>query len=125
MKKSPAFATGLIRPRKRPWLIAAGLILAFCGLVYAAYFQSFETDTFDWTGATRVPTTTHGVVSEFGAFHAEDQNFNALTFTRWSGYSKTFPVGGYTTTIDIYLDISPPYMTGGAMPYPNDTRFDW
>ena len=125
MKKSPAFATALIRPRKRPWLIAAGLILAFCGMVYAAYFQGFETDTFDWTGATRVPTTTNGVPSKLGAFHAEDQNLNGLTFTRWSGYSKTFPVGGYTTTIDIYLDISPPYMNGGLMPYPNDTRFDW
>ena len=26
----------------------------------------------------------------------------------WGGYSKTFPPGRYTTTIDIYLDISPP-----------------
>jgi peptidoglycan/LPS O-acetylase OafA/YrhL len=48
--------------RKRPWIIAAGLILALSGLVYAAYFQSFETDTTDWTGATRVSTTTHGVL---------------------------------------------------------------
>ena len=111
--------------RKRPWIIAAGLILALSGLVYAAYFQSFETDTTDWTGATRVSTTTHGVPSKLGAFHAEDQNFSALTFTRWSGYSETFPVGGYTTTIDVYLDISPPYMNGGITPYPNDTRFDW
>ena len=41
------------------------------------------------------------------------------------GYSKTFPPGGYTTTVDIYLDISPPYTTGGLVAYPNDTRFDW
>jgi hypothetical protein len=108
----------------RPWLIATGLILALCGLVYAAYFQSFETDTFDWTGATRVPTGTHGVPSKLGVFHAEDLDGNALTFTRWGGYSKTFPPGGYTTTIDIYLDISPPYMDG-SLGYPNDTRFDW
>ena len=27
--------------------------------------------------------------------------------------------------MDIYLDISPPYMNGTLMPYPNDTRFDW
>jgi len=112
-------------PRKRPWLIAAAFILALCGVVFANYFQSFETDTFDWTGATRVPTTTHGVLSKTGAFHAEDQNLNGLTFTRWGGYSDTFPVGGYTTTIDVYLDISPPYMNGGVTPYPNDTRFDW
>ena len=112
-------------PRKRPWLIAAAFILALCGVVFATYFQSFETDTFDWTGATRVSTATHGVPSKFGVFHAEDQNFSGLTFTRWGGYSDTFPVGGYTTTIDIYLDISPPYMTGGLTPYANDTRFDW
>src|SRR6187455_704103 len=77
-------------PRKRPWLIAAAFILALCGVVFANYFQSFETDTFDWTGATRVPTTTHGVLSKTGAFHAEDQNLNGLTFTRWGGYSDTF-----------------------------------
>jgi len=65
------------------------------------------------------------VLSKTGAFHAEDQNLNGLTFTRWGGYSDTFPVGGYTTTIDVYLDISPPYMNGGVTPYPNDTRFDW
>jgi hypothetical protein len=104
-------------------LIAAGLVLSATGLAFAAYFQSFETDTFDWTGANRVPTLTRGVPSKLGAFHAEDQNFSGNTFTRWSGYSKTFPVGGYTTTIDIYLDISPPYMN--VTGYANDTRFDW
>jgi hypothetical protein len=112
------------RHRVRPWLIAAALVMSMTGVVFSAYFQSFETDTFDWTGATRVMTGTRGVPS-IGAFHAEDQNMNGLTFTRWSGYSKTFPVGGYTTTIDIYLDISPPYMDGSMMGYPNDTRFDW
>lgn len=128
MKKRRLFVTrlnGLVRGRTRPWAIAAGLILAASGLAFAAYFQSFEMDTFDWTGATRVPTLTHGVPSKTGAWHAEDQNFSGLTFTRWGGYSKTFPPGGYTTTIDIYLDISPPYMNDGMTPYANDTRFDW
>ena len=68
---------------------------------------------------------THGVPSKTGAFHAEDQNVSGLTFTFWGGDSKTFPPGGYTTSVDIYLDISPPYMTGSLMPYANDTRFDW
>ena len=126
----PRPGTGLrkgkrLLPRKRSWLIAGAFILALCGVVFATYFQSFETDTFDWTGATRVPTTTHGVLSKTGAFHAEDQNFSGLTFTRWGGYSETFPVGGYTTSIDIYLDISPPYMDGSVTGYANDTRFDW
>jgi hypothetical protein len=37
-------------------------------------------------------------------------------FTRWGGYSNVFPNGGYTTTLDIYLDLT----AAG-----NDTRFDW
>lgn len=112
-------------PRKTKALTTAILLVLGATLAFAAYFQSFETDTFDWTGATRVPTLTHGVPSKVGAFHAEDQNFSGSTFTRWGGYSQTFPPGGYTTSIDIYLDISPPYMTGGITPYANDTRFDW
>jgi hypothetical protein len=62
------------------------------------------------------------VVSKIGAFHAEDGG-DAYTF--WGGASQTFPPGGYTTSIDIYLDISLPYMTGDLTPYLNDTRFDW
>lgn len=126
MKKKIGFVQGgfqsLAHLRKRRWLIALGLILAMSGLVYAAYFQSFETDTAGWFGANRVPTGTHGVTSKTPAFHAED---GGSAFTRWGGYSKTFPPLGYTTSIDIYLDISPPYMTGSETPYPNDTRFDW
>jgi hypothetical protein len=38
-------------------------------------------------------------------------------FTRWGGYSNVFPDGGYTTILDVYLDID-----AGAG---NDTRFDW
>ena len=114
-----------VRGGARRWLLAACMMIAVTGLAFGAYFQDFEINDFDWTGATRVPTTTHGVASKSGTWHAEDQNGNALTFTRWSGYSRTFPPGGYTTSIGIYLDISPPYMSGGVMPYPNDTRFDW
>jgi len=113
----------LIRLRKRRWLIAVGLILAMGGLVYATYFQSFETDTAGWFGATRVPSGTHLITSKTGAFHAED---GGGAFTRWGGYSDTFPPGGYTTSIDIYLDISSPYGTLSSLtPYSNDTRFDW
>ena len=103
-------------------LLVAGFVLSMSALALAAFFQSFETDTAGWVGAiTRVPTTTNGVPSKTGAFHAEA---DAGAFTRWGGYSETFPPGGYITTVDIYLDISPPYMTG-LTPYPNDTRFDW
>ena len=115
--------SGLARSRIRVGIIAGVVILACGVLVYAAFFQSFETDDSGWFFATRVPSGTHGVPSKVGAFHAEDTSQGA--FTRWGGYSKTFPPGGYTTSIDIYLDISPPYMTGSLSPYPNDTRFDW
>ena len=111
-----------MRKKRTMWLVVAGIMLAAV-TTFAAYFQSFETDTAGWTGATRVPTTTRGVITKTGAFHAEAQNNQPFTF--WGGESRTFPPGGYTTSVDIYLDISPPYMTGGLMPYANDTRFDW
>src|SRR5688572_22341734 len=113
------------KTKKKMWLVVAGMILAAVTATFAAFFQSFETDTAGWTGATRVPAGTHGVPSKTGAFHAEDQNFNGLTYTFWGGASQTFPPGGYTTSVDIYLDISAPYMTGSLVPYANDTRFDW
>jgi hypothetical protein len=107
----------------RPWIIAAGVILASTTLVLAAFFQGFETDTAGWFGANRVSTGTNLVPSKSGAFHAED---GGGAFTQWGGYSDTFPVGGYTTSIDIYLDITAPYGSAtNFTPYPNDTRFDW
>ena len=114
-----------VRKRTQAWLLATAMILTLGGLAFASFFQSFETDTAGWTGATRVSSGTHGVPSKTGGFHAEDQNMSGLTYTFWGGDSKTFPPGGYTTSVDIYLDISPPYMNDGLTPYPNDTRFDW
>jgi hypothetical protein len=110
--------------------VTVTLLIVVTVTVYATFFQGFEANTDGWSpGATRVPTATHGVPSKAGGFHAEDvgdpPNISGNAFTQWGGYSKTFPTGGYTTSIDIYLDISPPYMTGGIVPYPNDTRFDW
>jgi hypothetical protein len=113
---------GLACSRFRLIVFATAAMLTVSVLTYAAFFQSFEINDAGWFGATQVATGTHGVTSKTGAFHAED---GGSAFTRWGGYSKTFPVGGYTTSIDIYLDISPTYMTGSATPYPNDTRFDW
>jgi hypothetical protein len=113
--------------KRKGWLLSFGLILGSAGLAFGSFFQGFETDTAGWFSAMRVPSGTDGVPSKpvtGGAFYAEDLGG---AFTRWGGYSKTFPAGGYTTSVDIYLDISPPY--GGSpmplTPYPNDTRFDW
>ncbi|MFN2510069.1 MAG: hypothetical protein ABR568_01345 [Pyrinomonadaceae bacterium] len=52
--------------------------------------------------------------SAAGDFHAEAANG---AFTRFGGYESTFPAGGYTTSVDVYLNVG----AGNA----NDTRFDW
>ena len=108
--------------RTKAYLLAAGLIFGAASPAVATFSQGFETDTAGWFGVTRVPSGTHGVPSAAGTHHAED---NGGAFTRWGGYSATFPVGGYTTSVDVYLDISPPYMNSSLTPYANDTRFDW
>ncbi len=111
--------------KKKTCLVAAGMILAAVTVAFAAFFQGFETDTAGWTGATRVVIGYARRAVEDRGVPRRRSNGNALTFTRWGGYGKTFPPGGYTTSVDIYLDISPPYMTGSLTPYANDTRFDW
>src|ERR1051326_8546730 len=83
-----------------------------------AFFQGFETDNNGWNvlvgqySATRVASGTHGVTSRTGGFHAEAGQYDldhdgGSAFSRWGGYSNTFPAGGYTTTIDVYLDWQP------------------
>jgi hypothetical protein len=98
----------------------------------APYFNGFENASDAITGVTadnqamfdvtRVPSGTNGVNSASGAFHAEAAqnaaNGPLSQFTRFGGYSSTFPVGGYTTSIDVYLNTS--LATGS-----NDLRFDW
>jgi hypothetical protein len=103
--------------RKNAFLIVAGLALVLAGISALAatnYFQGFETDTYDWSGATRVPTGTNFVPSAAGIFHAQVANG---AFTRFGGYEATFPAGGYTTSVDVYLNVG----AGNT----NDTRFDW
>jgi len=96
--------------------VVSGVVLLAAIQVLAAihYYQGFETDTYDWTGVTRVASGTSGIASAAGIFHAEAADG---AFTRFGGYESTFPAGGYTTSIDIYLDVA----AGNT----NDTRFDW
>lgn len=95
----------------------AGIVLALATITVLAathYFQGFETDTFDWSaGVTRVVSGTNSVSSAAGNYHAQ----TLADFTRFGGYESTFPAGGYTTSIDVYLNVG----AGNA----NDTRFDW
>ena len=95
----------------------------------APYFNGFEnsgdavspsnaTDTQAMFDVTRSTGS-----SAAGSWHAQAAHNDYTTgslnqFTRFGGYSSTFPDGGYTTSIDVYLDMA--QATGT-----NDLRFDW
>jgi hypothetical protein len=68
-------------------------------------------------GVTRVASGTGGIASAAGSWHAVAA-VDSGAFTRYGGYSSTFPTGGYTTSADIYLDTS-------QSPLGADLRFDW
>jgi hypothetical protein len=108
------------------------------------YFNGFETNTAGWfnfNGGTihREPSGyvgsgyAPGISSASGGYHArlgKDPNPDSCTFgggvaqifsgpfTNWGGYSSIFPTGGYTTKLDIYLDV--PWAQTHL-----DSRFDW
>lgn len=97
-------------------LLAAVVFTIFAIPVLAAthYFQGFEVDTYDWSGATRVGSGANGVTAAAGDFYA---TVGDGAFTRFGGYESSFPGSGYTTSVDVYLNVG----AGNA----NDTRFDW
>jgi hypothetical protein len=106
------------------------------------YFNGFEHNTNGWfDGGNRnivrrpsgwVPTSgsnyAPGVPSAAGDRHARlEDGFNCTLncdgpFTRWGGYSSTFPEGGYKTQIDIYLDTSWAASNNTVL---KDYRVDW
>ena len=116
------------------FVVAAVPAAALAAAPPASYFNGFEnsgdavspsnsTDTQAMFDVTRVPSGTNTITSASGSSHAtaaaNDYNTGTLSqFTRFGGYSSAFPVGGYKTSIDIYLDMS--QATGS-----NDLRFDW
>jgi hypothetical protein len=109
------------------------------------YFNGFEVNTagwFNYSGATitRQPSGytngggyASGIPSAAGNYHARlgldpspdtclsgggPQPVYYGPYTNWGGYGSTFPAGGYTTKLDIYLDVS------WAKTH-LDKRFDW
>ena len=95
----------------------------------SSFFQGFEADASGWFGATRVASGTNGIISASGTWHAEATPGEFVAFTRWGGYggipgcsgnacAASFPVNGYITSIDIYLDAD-------SITIANDTRFDF
>jgi hypothetical protein len=95
----------------------------------APYFNGFENAGDAIIGVTADNQAMFDVTrdntgsSAAGSWHAQAAHNDYTTgtlsqFTRFGGYSSTFPVGGYKTSIDVYLDMS--QATGT-----NDLRFDW
>lgn len=109
--------------------LTAAVLAAAPGYAQTFYSQGFEADNSGWNvfsgaHATRVASGTNGVASKTGSFHAEA----GTAVTHWGGYSftpgctgsscsGTFPADGYTTAVDIYLDM--------AATTTNDKRFDF
>ena len=87
------------------------------------FFNGFETDIAGWDAfggaydATRVASGTNGITSASGSWHAVVGTTGSGTAGNWGGYSSVFPAGGYTTSVDIYLDVA-----GG---WADNTRFDF
>ncbi len=95
--------------KKRTGLIAAGIILAAATVAFAAFFQGFETDTAGWIGATRVIVDyPRRAIEDRSVSRRRSEPQRADLHRSGAAYSKTFPPGGYTTSVDIYLDISYP-----------------
>ena len=54
---------------------------------------------------TRVASRTNAIKAASGKWYATAAT-DAYVFTRLGGYSTTFPTNGYTTSVDIYLDMT-------------------
>lgn len=79
------------------------------------WFQGFEENTEGWFGTiVRVASGTDDITSAGGEYHAV---IGSGAFTRWGGYSSTFPPFGYVTKVDVYLDMD---VADGS-----DKRFDF
>lgn len=91
------------------------------------YFNGFEADDFCWFDATRVASGagTLAVASATGGWHAEAV---PGAYTKLGGYGDgdtcdsvsttlTFPEGGYTTSLDIYLDVDGEHSNGALLDF--------
>lgn len=93
-------------------LAAAATFFAGHALAAPVFTQGFETNTDGWDVATygtvtRVASGNAGISSNTGSFHAvvTEQN-GAGPFTRFGGYSSTWPAGGWSASTAVYLDTS-------------------
>jgi len=77
------------------------------------YFQDFETNDSSMFGGARVANGggVLGVSSYSGSYHYES-DVTTTTFTRFGGYSSSWPADGYTTSLRLYLDTTQYANTG-------------
>lgn len=104
-------------------LVAVSGSLALSLSAMAAPYPAFFANGFENPGdvggtgddsmrnVARVASGTNLVPSASGAWHAEAPtdyfcNSGDCSFTRYGGYSSVFPIGGYTTTVDVYLNMA-------------------
>lgn len=111
-------------------IVAAALMLvpsAALAAVPQPYFNGFETGTqgwISWYGGTITQVASGSVTTGYaqGISAADGSSYATVNstvgecvstatecsgpYTQWGGYSSTFPPGGYTTSIKIYLDVS-------------------
>ncbi len=116
---------GLMKPARRMAVIATFISLIAVMITIAPvaavpqFLQGFETDTAGWFDnggtTTRVASGTSGIPSSSGAYHGV---ISGPVFTRWGGYESVFPQYGFTTSIDVYLDMA---LADGVV----DKRFDF
>lgn len=127
MKRRLMFFTALVAA-----LFAVFMVAGAAAATPVPFSNGFETNINGWDHwssfgtqfvPTRVASGTDGVTSATGSWHAEAFGSCGLdkcggsASTDWGGYSSTFPTNGYSTSVDVYLNV------GGG--YANDTRFDW
>jgi hypothetical protein len=108
---------------KQAFSIGAALLIGMTGAQAGAatiFSQGFETDTAGWFGngntstwpwgtITRVASGggTLGVPSSDGSYHAEVTTStvgSSGASTAFGGYSSVWPTGGFTQSLDIYID---------------------
>lgn len=98
------------------FMLALGLVVQPFGMVmantaYAAtnYSNGFETSLEDWTGfdggsgAGTITRVAGGVPGTDGIYHAA---VTGSVYTPWGGYESTFPINGYSSSVDVYLDMN-------------------
>lgn len=132
-----------MRKRILAALCAGAALLAIAvapaGAASVVYSQGFETDDFDWanfgpgtlhremSGFTNSGGYANGIASADGNWHARLRTNGCTTscsgpLTRWgkgaSSGNPVFPAGGYSTELDVYLDVA--WAASNA-----DRRFDF